>query len=98
QDADIVTFIYRPDYYGLGEGDFDTPSDLSEIILAKHRNGGLGTVQLRFRGEFVKFENPGNDGFSMDIFKNDSYNTNIVTRPSRMNKDLSDDGFEEIPF
>ena len=61
QDADIVTFIYRPDYYGLEEGgNFDTPKDIAEIILAKHRNGSLGTVNLRFIGEYTKFEDPEN--------------------------------------
>jgi replicative DNA helicase len=97
QDADIVTFIYRPDYYGIGEGDFDTPSDISEIIIAKHRNGSLGTVKLRFKGEFVKFENPGDIGFTNDFSKPDSYNPQIVTRQSKMNID-SNDTFDESPF
>jgi replicative DNA helicase len=89
QDADIVSFIYRPGYYGVGEGDLDTPSDLSEIIIAKHRNGGLGTVNLRFVPHFVKFEDPGSAGFSNDL--NDVFNVNpfgsggIITRPSKMN-------------
>jgi replicative DNA helicase len=94
QDADIVTFIYRPGYYGVGEGDMDTPSDMTEIILAKHRNGGLGTVQLRFVPHFVKFEDPGDGGFSNDV--NDVFNVNpfgnggIITRPSRMNNPSED--------
>jgi replicative DNA helicase len=95
QDADIVTFIYRPGYYGVGEGDLDTPSDLTEIILAKHRNGGLGTVNLRFVPHFVKFEDPGAGGFSNDL--NDVFNVNpfgtggIITRPSRLNADADND-------
>lgn len=98
QDADIVTFIYRPDYYGVGSDDFDTPSDMSEIIISKHRNGSLGTVELRFRGEFVKFENPGDRGFTNDFTKQDSYNPQIMTRPSKMNTDSDFTGFEESPF
>lgn len=89
QDADIVTFIYRPGYYGVGEGDHETPTDLTEIIIAKHRNGGLGTVNLRFVPHFVKFEDPGEGGFNNDL--NDVFNVNpfgpggIITRPSKMN-------------
>jgi len=109
QDADIVTFIYRPGYYGVGEGELDTPNDLTEIILAKHRNGGLGTVNLRFVPHFVKFEDPGEGGFNNDL--NDVFNVNpfgsggIITRPSKMNADLDSgdsniapSGLDEIPF
>ncbi len=90
QDADIVTFIYRPGYYGVEEGNFDVPQDLAEIIIAKHRNGGLGTVNLRFIGQFVKFEDPGEGGFDND-FSIDDFNPNpfasgsIITRPSKAN-------------
>ncbi|MGB4958865.1 MAG: replicative DNA helicase [Saprospiraceae bacterium] len=110
QDADIVTFIYRPDYYGVGDGDVETPSGLTEIIIAKHRNGSLGDVKLRFVPQYVKFEDPGEGGFSNDL--NDVFNVNpfgaggIITRPSKMNLDattLPDDpsglGDElDIPF
>lgn len=64
---------------------------ISEIILAKHRNGGLGTVNLRFVPHFVKFEDPGEGGFNNDL--NDVFNVNpfgaggIITRPSKMNSD-----------
>lgn len=89
QDADIVTFIYRPGYYGIEESDFDVPADLTEIILAKHRNGGLGTVNLRFIGEFVKFTDFVDEGFSNDFndFNPNPFNATggIVTRPSKLN-------------
>lgn len=53
QDADIVMFLYREDYY--------TPDterkNITDIIIAKHRNGPVGEVQLLFRKEFTKFEN-----------------------------------------
>ncbi|MFZ1748663.1 MAG: replicative DNA helicase [Saprospiraceae bacterium] len=93
QDADIVTFIYRPDYYGVGDGDVETPSGLTEIIIAKHRNGSLGDVKLRFVPQYVKFEDPGEGGFSNDL--NDVFNVNpfgaggIITRPSKMNLDAT---------
>jgi replicative DNA helicase len=53
QDADIVMFIYRPDQY-----EKDTvKQNVAEIIVAKHRNGPVGSVELVFRGAQAKFEN-----------------------------------------
>lgn len=52
QDADIVTFLYRPEYYKLDEWDDDekTPTkDQAEFIIAKHRNGGLDNIKLSFK-------------------------------------------------
>ena len=62
QDADVVMFIYRDSYYRRGEdGDGLAPDDpdhdKSEIILAKHRNGPTGTVDLRFQARFTRFSN-----------------------------------------
>lgn len=56
QDADIVSFIYRPEYYGIEEWEDGEPStNQAEIIIAKHRNGSLDDVRLRFIGELAKF-------------------------------------------
>jgi replicative DNA helicase len=53
QDADVVMFIYRPDQY-----EEDTlKQNIAEIIVAKHRNGPVGSVELVFRKELAKFEN-----------------------------------------
>jgi replicative DNA helicase len=53
QDADIVMFIYRPDQY-----EKDTvKQNVAEIIVSKHRNGPVGSVELIFRGALAKFEN-----------------------------------------
>jgi len=60
QDADIVSFIYRPEYYKIDEWDDDEQSPTegqAEFIVAKHRNGGLENIRLRFLGKFGKFEN-----------------------------------------
>ena len=59
QDADIVSFIYRPEYYGITHDEENNESleGIGEIIIAKHRNGSLETVRLRFVGQFAKFEN-----------------------------------------
>jgi|TARA_A200000159_G_scaffold153062_1_gene164617 replicative DNA helicase len=59
QDADIVSFIYRPEYYNIDEWDDDerTPSQgQAEFIVAKHRNGGLDNIRLKFIGHLGKFE------------------------------------------
>ena len=58
QDADIVSFIYRPEYYGLTEWDDEerTPCEgQAEFIVAKHRNGGLDNIRLKFTGHLAKF-------------------------------------------
>jgi replicative DNA helicase len=58
QDADIVTFIYRPEYYGLTEDEDGMPTqDRGDIIIAKNRHGSLDTVHLKFIKQFVKFTN-----------------------------------------
>ena len=62
QDADIVVFIHRPEKYNLFQD--SNGNDLrgkAEIILGKHRNGETGIVNLRFRGEFARFENLDDD-------------------------------------
>ena len=64
QDADIVMFIYRDEYYKKESGEEEDMSAKaankgeSEIIIAKHRNGSVGTVKLLFQGNITKFKNP----------------------------------------
>lgn len=60
QDADIVSFIYRPEYYKIEEWDdeFRSPTaGQAEFIVAKHRNGGLDNIRLKFLGMYGKFDN-----------------------------------------
>lgn len=62
QDADIVSFIYRPEYYGfMQDEDGNSNAGIGEIIIAKHRNGGLDSVRLRFIKEYARFDNIDND-------------------------------------
>lgn len=74
QDADIVTFIYRPEYYGITEDEDGMPTaDRGDIIIAKNRHGSLDTVKLRFVKHLVKFAN-------MDDFADDpmvAYNASL---------------------
>jgi replicative DNA helicase len=56
QDADIVTFIHRPDYYGITEDESgNSLLGVAEIIIAKHRNGATADIHLRFKKELAKF-------------------------------------------
>ena len=58
QDADIVTFIYRPEYYKIFEWDNgDDSRGQAEIMIAKHRNGSLANIRLKFTAEFARFSN-----------------------------------------
>ena len=69
QDADIVSFIYRPEYYKIDEWDDDehSPTDgQAEFIIAKHRNGSLENIRLKFIGNLGKFDNLEDYGGSYD--------------------------------
>ena len=67
QDADLVLFIHRPEYYGITEDDSgNSLLGVAEIIIAKHRNGATGDIHLSFKKELAKFsdmENQFNQGF-----------------------------------
>lgn len=67
QDADMVIFIHRPEYYHLYKD--ENGNDLrgkAVIIIAKHRNGAVGDVLLTFKGQYARFENP-NDSASVPL-------------------------------
>ncbi len=56
QDADIVAFLYRDDYYNKPAGD-DSNVSITELIIGKHRNGGTGTIELLFERDMSNFRN-----------------------------------------
>jgi replicative DNA helicase len=59
QDADIVMFIHRPEYYGLTQDEAgNSLIGMAEIIVAKHRSGSIGDVLLKFVKEFTRFMDP----------------------------------------
>jgi len=104
QDADIVTFIYRPEYYGLTEWPDGTPcNSQGEMIVAKHRNGSLKDIRLRFIGKYAKFTNL--DSFNQDDFvtggslqPNEDFSESAggtYTVQSKMNDDLIDDSIDD---
>ena len=95
QDADIVSFIYRPEYYQIMEDEEgQSLKDVAEVIIAKHRNGALDTVKLKFTAEFARFSDLDQTdfgAFTMDSSINDNYSI----LPSKMNDEQKDN---DIPF
>ncbi|MDB0055194.1 MAG: replicative DNA helicase [Bacteroidia bacterium] len=94
QDADLVTFIFRPEYYGITqdeEGNDNT--GLTEIIIRKHRNGSPGTVNLKFVKHFGKFTDWGYSDYGDDTIQDSS-----VTFGSKMNDMSPFEPGEDMPF
>ena len=59
QDADMVVFLHRPEYYGIvmsPDGSIDYHQK-AEVIISKHRTGGTGIIMMEFKGEYTRFEN-----------------------------------------
>ena len=81
QDADIVCFIHRPEYYTKSSENAEGQDirGLSEFIIAKHRSGAVGDVKLRFIAKYARFEN-----------WDDSLVTTQGTIESRMNSEEPD--------
>jgi replicative DNA helicase len=64
QDADMVCFIHRPEYYKIYQDEKGHDlHGMAEIIIAKHRNGAVGDVLLKFRGEYARFQDPEEDAY-----------------------------------
>ncbi len=77
QDADIVCFIHRPEYYKIYEVENKDMRGVAQIIIAKHRNGATGTVNLKFKNDYARFMNEDDD----------RYQTESVILPSRSNRE-----------
>jgi replicative DNA helicase len=113
QDADMVMFLYRPEYYGITEDENGIPTtNVGEVIIAKHRNGSLETVPLKFVGRFTKFSDLDSPGMNMEP-SNPGYGTTFpssanipsdfdapssVTLPSKATGKDSDNNPDEAPF
>jgi replicative DNA helicase len=105
QDADMVLFIHRPEYYNLTEDESgNSTQGVAEIIIAKHRNGPTGSVKLRFIDRLAKFTDLEGGGGGMGNTSNaippaeDFLNpANTVTKQSK-NWDNKNDIEEEPPF
>ncbi len=98
QDADMVMFIYRPEYYKIDVDDSgDSTSGVAEILIAKNRNGPLKDVRIKFVSKYAKFVDaemdyqPGNT-----IQPNSSFEGAVRTR-TVMSK-MNDDEQHDVPF
>lgn len=99
QDADMVIFIYRDEYYGNNQDESGNSNEgMAELIIAKHRNGSTAKVPMRYIKEFAKFV----DVESSEHFASSSENNEMfqrVTYQSKMNEhDEEDDGFDTPSF
>jgi|TARA_B100000768_G_scaffold971_1_gene1161 replicative DNA helicase len=92
QDADIVTFIYRPEYYKIYEWDNgDDSRGQGEIIIAKHRNGALENVRLKFTAEFAKFSD-------LDYYDNLESNITDESMISTASSSMNEENSDNAPF
>ncbi|MGV6860502.1 MAG: replicative DNA helicase [Putridiphycobacter sp.] len=109
QDADMVCFIYRPEYYGLIEDENGQPTEgIGEIIVAKHRNGSLDTVRLKFVKELTRFVdlefNEATDLYTHQFGPNTDFdidtNSGTITVGSKMNDDDFSTSItqDDVPF
>ncbi len=103
QDADMVMFIYRPEYYKITQDADGRPTTgIAELIIAKNRHGSLKDIPVRFIDRFAKFADMNSGEFEQN-FPGSSFAQNpegsVITRASRMNemKDEHDD-LDNPPF
>ena len=90
QDADIVCFIHRPEYYHIGGEEM---KGKAVIIIAKHRNGAVGDVNLRFRAIYASFENLG------DNIVSSNYNDSSIDQMASTDvSQLPPPSFDNDPF
>lgn len=97
QDADMVMFLYRPEYYQITEFEDGMPTQgLAEIMLAKHRHGAVGEFRVRFQGQFAKFADIDGTGMPQggDFSFSEDQGVQTITLQSRMNDSPDDD----VPF
>ena len=86
QDADIVSFIYRPEYYKLETWEDDTPTtDQAELVIAKHRNGALDNIRLKFHaGNFSNLDTAAMGYQAQEIGSKLNENVDFAAIPSAM--------------
>ncbi len=107
QDADIVSFIYRPEYYKIDEWDDDEQSPTqgqAEFIIAKHRNGSLENIRLKFIGSLGKFDNLEDFGggfddlpSKMNLDDNPFFTKNLPSANEAFGSSSNDDD-SDVPF
>ena len=106
QDADIVSFIFRPEYYGMTEWDDDDHSPCEgqgEFIVAKHRNGGMDNIRLKFTGHLALFSDL-EEGISsefqssMNSGAESGFNTDVASSNFASPEDAFGPSDDDVPF
>ena len=100
QDADMVLFIYRPEYYQLTEEDGVSTKGKAIVSIAKHRNGKLGDVTLRFVGQYARFEDLEQELAASNDSLIPNHNFDVTTKivGSKINNSLENNNPTEDPF
>lgn len=84
QDADMVLFVHRPEYYHIYQDEKGNDlHGMAQIIIAKHRKGATGDVLLNFRGEFTRFQDPDKSFGASDA----PFDTEIIGSKINVDKD-----------
>jgi len=99
QDADMVCFIHRPEYYKIYTD--EKGNDLmgkAEIIIAKHRNGATGDVLLSFKKEFARFQNLDDDQIVEEFQSRYNSQEDLIPAPSPYEQSFTNPGSSETPF
>jgi replicative DNA helicase len=98
QDADIVMFLYRPEYYKIDVDEDNMPTQgMGEVIIAKHRNGSTGTVKLKFIGKYTKFadfDSPSESPFPGFV----KFESKFNARPTDPPAPSGERGDDDAPF
>ncbi|MDR0769562.1 MAG: replicative DNA helicase [Dysgonamonadaceae bacterium] len=100
QDADIVCFIHRPEYYKIYAD--EKGNDLTgkaEIIVAKHRNGSTGDVLLEFKKEFARFQNLNEGQLVVEYQSRMNSQANLIpAERASSRRATAQDGLNDVPF
>jgi len=103
QDADLVLFIYRPEYYKIMEDEEgNTTEGKAQIIIAKHRNGATDEIWLQFISRFARFQDLAGlniDSMNTAMLPNSNFDapTNIIMQ-SKLNNMTDDTDLGPVNF
>ena len=99
QDADIVCFIHRPEYYKIYADEHGNDvTGKAEIIIAKHRNGSTGDLVLEFKKEFARFQNPDENRIITDYQSRVNSQANFIPEERLRSKKTTSQWDENVPF
>ena len=101
QDADMVAFIYRPEYYKIETFEDGTPSEgLADLMIEKNRHGANANIRVRFEKQYTKFSDK-DEGYSFDTPASEGITNNesFETYGSKMNDDNEDSAInDDMPY